>query len=729
MSGEEQEATAAAATAATTAAATATAAAGGAGSGEELGGGGESGGGESGATQRKGVRLPRWSAEEEANLRRLVAAEGSNNWASKAQRLGTTWTRTANAVQQYYLTMVKKDEQEAATGSRVIARNSTGAGVKRRRENEGDAPAGVDIAEGALAGGAGRPSADDYRTFLSKMGRSTTGTNRELTLRTQEVQRWLQADRQARSQGAPSPDGQQPPLVVVTGAGGYLAGHIISQLLKKNYRVRGTVRTLEVLRDEEAARCLEEIRTMFPTVELYPCDLLGGAANFRAAFEGVTYVVHTACPNQTRAADPERELFRPAVDGVQAVMTAARAAGVARVVLTSSCGAVQSNRVPKPSDHEWSEMDWNDDSSLRIAPYRYAKAYAERMAWKCAEGDGESGNGSGDGSGDQKAAEEDAAVEMVSICPAMILGPPIYRARKKQGLSVRYLAAILQGNFRSGVPGGPCFGVADVRDVAAAHVQAIENVTFDGSGDRKRYVLSSASGVTAMEMVDCLNASDTFIEKHSWVCGCMPDNPIAATSYRPRYNVAKATTELQATCRPWKETVVDMANAMIELGIVQPPPSVRLSKAGASGAAGGLAGGADAGVLPEVWGSRTSPTQSPAAAGTAAAAASSTVASASASMMQGQAAATSAGGEDHDDFDGNAAVGSGEDDAGGGGAGRAGGSEGGGGGGGGGGRVTYFWGAQEMDKLVRIVQEEGVGDWERKAFLLGTNRSAGSVEQ
>ena len=34
-----------------------------------------------------------------------------------------------------------------------------------------------------------------------------------------------------------------------------------------------------------------------------------------------------------------------------------------------------------------------------------------------------------------------------------------------------------------------------------------------------------------------------------------------------------------------------------------------------------------------------------------------------------------------------------------------------------------------MAKLASIVREHGIGEWEQKAVALGTNRSAGAVEQ
>lgn len=45
-------------------------------------------------------------------------------------------------------------------------------------------------------------------------------------------------------------------VVLVTGAGGFIATHIVKQLQEEGYRVRGTVRSLE---DEERVKKLKEL--------------------------------------------------------------------------------------------------------------------------------------------------------------------------------------------------------------------------------------------------------------------------------------------------------------------------------------------------------------------------------------------------------------------------------------------------------------------------------------
>ena len=44
-------------------------------------------------------------------------------------------------------------------------------------------------------------------------------------------------------------------------------------------------------------------------------------------------------------------------------------------------------------------------------------------------------------------------------------------------------------------------------------------------------------------------------------------------------------------------------------------------------------------------------------------------------------------------------------------------------------QATVFWSQYEQDTLVQLVQEKGLGHWQRIAQLLGTNRSATSIEQ
>ena len=77
-----------------------------------------------------------------------------------------------------------------------------------------------------------------------------------------------------------------------------------------------------------------------------------------------------------------------------------------RVVVTSSCAAVQtqdSMRNPEKFFGKiFGENDWNKESTLEEGAYRMSKNLAEQAAWEFQE-----------------------KIEVVTVCPSFILGPPL----------------------------------------------------------------------------------------------------------------------------------------------------------------------------------------------------------------------------------------------------------------------------------------------------------------
>jgi hypothetical protein len=72
------------------------------------------------------------------------------------------------------------------------------------------------------------------------------------------------------------------------------------------------------------------------------------------------------------------------------------------------------------------------------------------------------GSGSGSGSGKSSSAAAAAAVELVAICPSVIVGPP--RTGRTDSESLQLMAAVLDG----GNPTRGATPMVDVRDCAAA---------------------------------------------------------------------------------------------------------------------------------------------------------------------------------------------------------------------------------------------------------------------
>ena len=239
-----------------------------------------------------------------------------------------------------------------------------------------------------------------------------------------------------------------PALVCVTGANGFVGSHIVDRLLERGYRVRAAVRDPS---NEKRTRHLHEIaseRRALDRFELVAADLVA-EGSFDDAVAGCEGVFHCAAVAGFVAEDPQRSIVDPSVVGTRNVLTAvARSGTVRRVVHTSSIAAVY--HFDAPADPVFTEADWNTTSTLRDDPYGLAKAAAEREAVALCERTG--------------------TFELVRLNPGMIWGPPL--AKIHCSASPSLVRSVLSRSNR-GVP-RMRMAVVDVRDVATAHVLAME---------------------------------------------------------------------------------------------------------------------------------------------------------------------------------------------------------------------------------------------------------------
>ena len=165
--------------------------------------------------------------------------------------------------------------------------------------------------------------------------------------------------------------------MLVTGASGYLALHIIQRLLKDGYRVRGTVRSLANKDKIAPIEALKEGITG-ASLELVEANL-DDASGWSKACEDCDFVLHTASPFPAENPKHEDELIKPAVDGTLNVL---RACGpsVRRVVLTSSKVAVNYGHNGPPNGKAFTEDDWSR-TDVGNMMYSKSKTLAERAAW------------------------------------------------------------------------------------------------------------------------------------------------------------------------------------------------------------------------------------------------------------------------------------------------------------------------------------------------------------
>lgn len=240
---------------------------------------------------------------------------------------------------------------------------------------------------------------------------------------------------------------QQCPTVLVTGISGFLARHVALQLLQKGDRVRGTVRSLA--RRGEIEQSLGAAGAPIDSLEFVEAELLGDEG-WEAAVAGCEAVIHTASPFPPALPKDEDELIRPAREGTLRVLRAAHAAGVRRVVLTSSIAATNYGSGKAP----FTEEDWTDVEGASATPYYKSKTLAERAAWDYSR---------------------ETGLELAVINPALILGPLLGGA---PGTSLEVVQKLLRGDFAA----LPRFGmsIVDVRDVADAHLRAMTNPAAAG---------------------------------------------------------------------------------------------------------------------------------------------------------------------------------------------------------------------------------------------------------
>uniref|UniRef100_A0A8H7XUH4 NAD-dependent epimerase/dehydratase domain-containing protein n=1 Tax=Psilocybe cubensis TaxID=181762 RepID=A0A8H7XUH4_PSICU len=267
----------------------------------------------------------------------------------------------------------------------------------------------------------------------------------------------------------PSVSAAGGPLVLVTGANGYIGTWLIQGLLEKGYTVRGTVRS------EEKGKPLTEYFDSTP----YGSNLeLPGA--FDEAVKGVDAIEHVASPTVflRRPDDPPDALIVPAVEGTLGILRSAQKFGskVKRIVLTSSIVALlpiftaadAESGVTVPLDESgWADA-YVDDVRKRgnaaglLAKYCASKALAEKAAWEFYE-----------------KCKSEVPWDLVALNPATVLGSPLLDFQDGLTSSLQYW---LHHACKAQPDDVLCdtMGFVDVHDVVAAHVAALEKEEAGG---------------------------------------------------------------------------------------------------------------------------------------------------------------------------------------------------------------------------------------------------------
>ena len=325
-----------------------------------------------------------------------------------------------------------------------------------------------------------------------------------------------------------------PETVLLTGASGFIAKHVMTAVLAAGHSMRAT------LRDPAKG---DALRALVPLagdrLSLAKADLLRDDG-WGAAMDGVTALIHTASPFPIAQPRNPDDLIRPAVDGTVRVLRAARTAGVGRVILTSSAVAILRTDRSDMQD----EADWADLTLPGTTAYAKSKTLAERAAWDF--------------------VAEAPQMALTTINPGLVLGPLL---DDTFGSSVSVVKRFLSGRD----PAIPALSlpVVDVRDVALMHLRALERPATGG----KRFI-ASAGSMWFMEMAKTLKAAypDRQIAMRAapaWLLRLFAPFDAEIRAILPglgretRLSNARARSELGMEFVPAPEAVLATAHALI----------------------------------------------------------------------------------------------------------------------------------------------------------------------
>ena len=239
--------------------------------------------------------------------------------------------------------------------------------------------------------------------------------------------------------------------VLVTGGTGYIGGEVIHQLLARGYSVNTTVRNKE----KSEARLRGRWPNVGERLKVFQADLMSDDG-WAEANAGCDAVAHVASPFPLGVPKNKDELVVPAREGTLRALRFAKAAGATRFIQTSSAAAIAYGHPDKDHfDHtDWTNLDTD------VPPYIESKTVAERAArdW---------------------VAENAPEMVFCSVNPVAVFGPV---DNDDLSTSIEMVKQIIDGS----IPLLPNMGISvcDVRDVAKAHVLAIEAPADRIKGER-----------------------------------------------------------------------------------------------------------------------------------------------------------------------------------------------------------------------------------------------------
>lgn len=278
-------------------------------------------------------------------------------------------------------------------------------------------------------------------------------------------------------------------LVLVTGANGHVAQHVVSQLLSRSAEHRPRVRA--TVRSEASTAGLKNVfGNQISSGELeiiYVSDIAQPGA-FDEAVKGCTHIAHIASPLVVGARNAEDDVLIPALRGTTGLLhSALNVPSLKAVVITSSLAAVFDLMFGLRPGFTYTPEDWNPltyetcaNPNLNLSPwpeqfqkfvtYTGSKKIAEKGAWDLYN-------------------EAKPTWRLSTINPSYIGGPcilPLSKGADSLSFSNGLIWNVAMSRPQEKLPEVDFPFWVDVRDVAKAHVLAMLSPAATG----QRFILA-----------------------------------------------------------------------------------------------------------------------------------------------------------------------------------------------------------------------------------------------
>ena len=165
--------------------------------------------------------------------------------------------------------------------------------------------------------------------------------------------------------------------VLVTGASGFIGGHLINQLLIKGYKVKATVRSKETAQFDH----LFKLPNAEKNLQILEADITQFTSLDEPFSGGVEFVFHVAAPYVLKPDNPETTLVLPIVAGTQNILEMCQRTASVKKLIYTSCMTTLTDDFNNAKEYD--ENDWNTTSSLTRNSYAYRYNSIAHITWTC----------------------------------------------------------------------------------------------------------------------------------------------------------------------------------------------------------------------------------------------------------------------------------------------------------------------------------------------------------